>query len=163
MEKDAKKNLKITISIDVYNNTSELPNIYKKLLQEAKEATQSAYAPYSQFFVGAAILLQDQTIVRGNNQENAAYPSGLCAERVALFHAGAENMGPIRTLLVLAKNAEDTLANAFPCGACRQVIMEYAMKQEQPIRVLMLLESEQLIELEDAKSLLPFAFSANAL
>ncbi|MDW3197280.1 MAG: cytidine deaminase [Cytophagales bacterium] len=135
----------------------------QQLLTAAESARQNAYAPYSNFTVGCALQMENGQVVTGNNQENAAYPSGLCAERVALFHAGAENMGPVRTLLVLAKNAEDALASAFPCGGCRQVILEYAMKQDIPIRVLMLLENEQLIELEDAKSLLPFAFSANAL
>lgn len=135
----------------------------QQLLAAAESARERAYAPYSNFTVGCALQMESGQIVTGNNQENAAYPSGLCAERVALFHAGAENLGPIDTLLVLAKNTEGQLANAFPCGGCRQVILEYAMNQEQPIRVLMLLENEQIIELEDAKSLLPFAFSANAL
>lgn len=142
---------------------SELPDSDKQLLKAAEVARNNAYAPYSEFTVGCALQMENGQIVTGNNQENSAYPSGLCAERVALFHAGAENLGVIRTLLVIAKNAEGKWANAFPCGGCRQVILEYAMKQEKPIRVLMLLENEQLIELEDAKLLLPFAFSADTL
>ena len=154
--------MEITLTYKKLDN-DDLSKEDQQLLAAAESAREKAYAPYSNFTVGCALQMENGQVVTGNNQENAAYPSGLCAERVALFHAGAENMGPIRTLLVLAKNAADTLANAFPCGACRQVILEYAMKQDNPIRVLMLLENEQLIELEDAKSLLPFAFSANAL
>ena len=142
---------------------SDLSEADQHLLEAAESAREKAHAPYSNFTVGCALQMESGQIVTGNNQENAAYPSGLCAERVALFHAGAENMGPIRTLLVLAKNSEDQLANAFPCGGCRQVILEYANMQEQSIRVLMVLENQQLIELEDAKSLLPFAFSAKTL
>ena len=142
---------------------SELSGSDRQLLEAAELARKNAHAPYSEFTVGCALLMENDQVVTGNNQENAAYPSGLCAERVALFHAGAENLGAIDTLLVIAKDAQGKWANAFPCGGCRQVILEYAIKQENPIRVLMLLENEQLIEVEDAKSLLPFAFSANTL
>lgn len=142
---------------------SDLSSKDQQLLEAAESARKKAYAPYSNFSVGCALQMENGQIITGNNQENSAYPSGLCAERVALFHAGAQDLGAIETLLVLAKNSKDQLANAFPCGGCRQVILEYAMKQERPIRVLMLLENEQLIELDDAKSLLPFAFSAVAL
>lgn len=142
---------------------NDLSKTDQQLLAAADTARKNAYAPYSEFTVGCALQMEQGQIVTGNNQENSAYPSGLCAERVALFYAGAENLGAIKTLLVIAKNAKENWANAFPCGACRQVILEYAMKQTEPIRVLMLLENEQLIELQDAKSLLPFAFSANAL
>lgn len=154
--------MEITVSYKKLEK-DELSEEDQQLLEAAELARNNAYAPYSNFTVGCALQMESGQVVTGNNQENAAYPSGLCAERVALFHAGAEDLGPIKTLLVLAKNSEDQLANAFPCGGCRQVILEYAMKQENPIRVLMLLQNEQLIELEDAKSLLPFAFSSNAL
>ncbi len=142
---------------------SALSSEDQKLLQAAESARKKAYAPYSKFTVGCALQMESGQIITGNNQENSAYPSGLCAERVALFHAGAENLGAIQTLLVVAKTSKDVLANAFPCGGCRQVILEYAVKQEQPIRVLMLLENKQIIELQDAKSLLPFAFSSKTL
>lgn len=141
----------------------ELSTEDQRLLEAADAARLKAYAPYSEFTVGCALLMEHGQIITGNNQENSAYPSGLCAERVALFHAGAEQLGLIQTLLVVAKTSKNKWADAFPCGGCRQVILEYAMKQQQPIRVLMQLESEKLIELADAKSLLPFAFSAKTL
>lgn len=164
LEKDANKNLKITISIDVYNNASELPIKYQKLLQEAKEATRSAYAPYSNFFVGAAILLNDQTIVRGNNQENAAYPSGICAERTAIYYTGAQYpRHKIEAIAVIARREGDYFLPAAPCGACRQAMLEYEEKQQKPIKLILQAEGEEIYVLDSVADLLPLKFGKESL
>jgi len=164
LNKSPKKNLKITISIEVYNNASELPDAYEKLLQEAKEATHSAYAPYSQFFVGSAILLEDETVVRGSNQENAAYPSGICAERTAIYYTGAQYPDKaIKAIAVVARRNIDQYLPAAPCGACRQAMLEYEEKQVAPIKLILQGEGEKVYVLESVSDLLPFKFGKNNL
>ena len=135
----------------------------QKLIEKANEAAKNAYAPYSNFFVGAALELENGQILVGNNQENAAYPSGLCAERVLLFNTGANFPKlEIRTLAVLAlKN--DQVISATPCGACRQVMVEYEQKQDAPIRIIMYKGENEIIVSANAKGLLPFAFDIQAL
>ena len=135
----------------------------QKLIEKAKEAATNAYAPYSNFFVGAALELENGEILVGNNQENAAYPSGLCAERVLLFNTGANYpKQEIRTLAVLALKNEKVVA-ATPCGACRQVMVEYEQKQDYPIRIIMYKGENEIIVSANAKSLLPFAFDVQSL
>lgn len=132
------------------------------LEQKAIAAAEVAYAPYSQFRVGAAVLLEDGTIVTGSNQENAAYPSGTCAERTALFYAGAEYpaLAPVALVLV-AFNQTGRVPCITPCGACRQVLMEVA-NRFAPFRILFVGE-EEIIELSDCRLLLPFAFDGSDL
>lgn len=134
-----------------------------ELLKVAEEMLETAHAPYSHFRVGSAVLLEDGSIYGGNNQENAAYPSGLCAERVALFKAKSESQSPIRTILVIARNANDEPADAFACGGCRQVMMEYAACQKHQVRVLMRNKAGAFIEVKDVQLLLPFHFEARTL
>lgn len=135
-----------------------------ELERVAEEAARKAYAPYSHFYVGAAARLSDGTIVQGSNQENAAYPSGLCAERTLLFHAGAIYPElPVEELLVLAINSKGERAlAASPCGACRQVLLETSERQGKPFRVILPNDEEALI-IEDNRDLLPFGFVATAM
>ncbi|MCL2651021.1 MAG: cytidine deaminase [Candidatus Azobacteroides sp.] len=145
---------KITIS-----SYEELSMEEKKLIDSAKNATQNAYAPYSKFKVGAAILLGNGEIITGNNQENVAYPSGICAERVAVFHANA--MYPdikIKTIAIAACFNGDYTENISPCGACRQVLQETEARYHSPIRVL-LYGKEEIYIVESIKDLLPLSFS----
>jgi cytidine deaminase len=137
----------------------------KYVTHKAKDAANHAYAPYSKFYVGAAVLLEDGSIVTGTNQENAAYPSGMCAERVALFSAMAQHPeGVIRKIAIVAKRkAGKELTPATSCGACRQVMLEYEMRQEAPIEVIMQNEDHKWVKALSAQSLLPFSFTKASL
>jgi len=151
------------ISFEQYESIPELKEGDRHLLTEAIAATKSAYAPYSDFKVGAAVLLDNGTIVKGSNQENAAYPSGLCAERVALFSAGAQFPGiKIKAIAVIAfKGTETEPRPASPCGACRQVMTEYEQLHKQNIRFIMIDSGGKILIAENVKTLLPFTFSAD--
>lgn len=137
----------------------------RDLISKALAAAAQAYAPYSQFHVGAAVLLDDGTIVVGSNQENAAYPSGMCAERVALYAAIAHHpQRKITSLAVAARRAGDeTLIPATPCGSCRQVMLEFEARQAQPFRVLMKTGRHQWVQARSACSLLPYSFGKETL
>ena len=144
---------------------SELAASDAELLTRAETATLSAYAPYSQFNVGAALRLETDEIIIGSNQENVAYPSGLCAERVALFAASSihPNM-VVKTMAITAKTNKIELIHPLaPCGGCRQVIMEYQRKQQRPIRLILAAKGETVWIFEDASMLLPFGFEADYL
>lgn len=134
-----------------------------QLVRLARQAMDGAHAPYSHFHVGSAVLMADGTTVTGNNQENAAYPSGLCAERVALFAAKSQSRQPISTIAVVARNEENLPADAFSCGNCRQVMLEYASLQPSPIRVIMGSRHEHYLLIEDVRELLPFTFESTTL
>jgi len=141
-----------------------LDPMQQTMVKNANQALTLAHAPYSKFKVGAAILLESGEIVSGNNQENAAYPSGLCAERVALFSAMASGIRLIKKIAVVARDRKGNQADAFCCGACRQVIMEYATVQGlSPIQIIMQTNQNKYIILEDARYLLPFQFDATTL
>ena len=137
----------------------ELTDSDKRLIEAAKEATKRSYAPYSHFHVGAAAMLDDGTIVTGSNQENAAYPSGLCAERTTLFHAGSEYPDKaVTTLAIAASNSEGfTEQPVTPCGACRQVMLEAEQRYHRPIRMLMY-GTACIYETRGTKDLLPLSF-----
>ncbi|MBT1696323.1 cytidine deaminase [Fulvivirgaceae bacterium PWU4] len=137
----------------------------KYLTHKAKDATGHAYAPYSKFLVGAAVLLEDGTIVTGTNQENAAYPSGMCAERVALFAAAA--LHPEKKITKIAvvakrKGGKETLP-ATSCGPCRQVMLEFEQRQEKLIEVIMQNQEHKWVKAPSAESLLPFSFTKASL
>ena len=141
---------------------SELTPEDRRLEELAVEAAQKAYAPYSHFHVGAAVLLANGEIVTGSNQENAAYPSGTCAERTALFWAGAQWPDvPVEKLLIVAFNASGRVPFISPCGGCRQVIMETATRFH-PFLIL-LAGDEKTVVLEDCRYLLPFGFDGSSL
>ncbi|MDB5234912.1 MAG: cytidine deaminase [Hymenobacter sp.] len=133
--------------------------------QAARDATTSAYAPYSGFQVGAALLLADGTIFRGTNQENAAYPSGLCAERTALFGLAASQPthAPIVGMAVAARPAGGDFGPAFPCGACRQVMLEYECRQGQAIPLMLPSRAGTILRFSSLAALMPFNFSADDL
>ena len=135
------------------------------LVKAAKEATESAYAPYSHFHVGAAVLLENGEIIRGNNQENAAYPSGMCAERCAVFYANANYPNvPVCTIAIAASPQEGIFTEIpiTPCGACRQVLLESEMRYGEDIDVL-LYGRKYIYKISNVKSLLPLAFDEKAL
>lgn len=152
----------MTISYCEYGSVDELSAADRELLLRAMESTTGSYSPYSHFAVGAAVRMADGNIVTGSNQENVAYPSGLCAERVALFAASAQH-GPdseIIALAVVGRNAEGQWVEASPCGACRQVMAEIEGRQKQNMRVLMYLDGGKIRVVKSASSLLPLAFTA---
>ncbi|NLT02897.1 MAG: cytidine deaminase [Bacteroidales bacterium] len=142
----------------------ELSDTEKMLLNAAKEAAVTAYAPYSHFQVGAALLLDNGEVVKGSNQENAAYPSGLCAERVAMFYANATWPNATITHLVVAARNGKAFINIpiAPCGACRQSLLEAERRQGAPIRVL-LYGTNETVCIESVKTLLPLSFDESFL
>ena len=159
------KKIEIAISITVFNEVAELSSEDKMLMDKAIEAREKAYAPYSKFKVGAALLLENNQIVLGNNQENAAYPSGMCAERVAIWKAGSEF--PDVKIMKLAISASSLITKVDkpvgPCGACRQSLSEYEIKQKQPFEVLFMGEVGEIVKTESLLSLLPFSFDSSYL
>lgn len=159
------RELKIKIIIDVLESENELTEREKLAWNKAKEATENAYAPYSNFLVGAALLLEDGSIHIGNNQENAAYPSGMCAERTALFGKSAiAPFVPIELIAVAARKAFTyKYLQGAPCGGCRQVMTEYEDRQGTPIQVLLQGEGTEIYRLSSVKDLLPLVFTKENL
>lgn len=159
------KKVEIACSVTEYDSPEELEINDSSLIQEARASMNKAYAPYSHFHVGAAILLENGIILRGNNQENASYPIGLCAERVAIFAAGANYPGvKIKALAITAMSDQFLVDKPItPCGACRQAIAEYEYRYKQNIRILMTGESGKVIEAESIRQLLPYQFNADDL
>lgn len=152
---------KLEIPFTLYTDASELAADESALLRAALEATDNAYAPYSSFRVGAAVMLADGTIIKGNNQENRAYPSGLCAERTALFHVGTLGKGAeIRKIAIRARSDRKTIDTAaMPCGGCRQVMVEYEQMAGQPFVILTQGETGDILRMEGVQdSLMPFSF-----
>ena len=157
---------KKTLHIDyTLYDWEELPGHIAQLMDAARNALLSAYAPYSGFHVGAAVRLSEGTIVQGNNQENAAYPSGLCAERVALFAAkSAHPTSDIDTLAIAAKPRHgDAYVSAGSCGNCRQVMIEYEHKQGKPFDIYLMLPENKVLKIQSAADYLPFSFNAASL
>lgn len=159
------KKIKIEAELEVYEDFSELPQDIQQLMKEAFAARDSAYAPYSEFHVGAALLLSNGEIVKGSNQENAAYPSGLCAERTAIYYAGANF--PDEKLEVMAISAtgkrKPSTTPIPPCGACRQAIAEYEVKQKQPVMIYFMGASGKVFKSDSLSNLLPFIFTQEYL
>ena len=159
------KQIKITSSATVYSNLGELSTEDQMLMNKAIEARRNAYAPYSKFHVGAALLLDNGEIVLGNNQENAAYPSGMCAERVAIWQAGS--LFPRVKIKKLAISASSTITKVDkpigPCGACRQTLSEYEINQKEPFPVIFMGEVGEIVKTPSLLSLLPFSFDSSYL
>lgn len=155
----------LTISYRYFANESELPSEFQNLFHEASQALDLAYAPYSNFQVGAAILMENGQIVTGANQENAAYPSGLCAERTAIYYAGAHfSKVKILAVLVLArKEGQAQQIAACPCGACRQAMLEYEDRQKASIPVVFRMGNTGFVAVNSVSDLLPFKFDADSL
>jgi cytidine deaminase len=137
----------------------DLDEAQKKVVESAVDAINTSYSPYSKFAVGAALLLDDGSIIKGSNQENMAYPSGTCAERAALFTYGSKGLtSKILKLAVFARfHDSESLAFGAPCGGCRQVMLEYELKQDHPFEVIFFHGNSYIIS-SSAKSLLPFHF-----
>lgn len=157
------KEILITSHIKIYT-FDELPDSDQELITRAKQATTTSYAPYSHFHVGAAVRLADGTIVTGSNQENAAYPSGLCAERTALFYANARHPQQSVSCLAIAASTGGHFVKTpvSPCGACRQVMLEIEARYSHPVRIL-LYGTDGVYEADSAKSLLPLQFSDESM
>ncbi|RZK50388.1 MAG: cytidine deaminase [Pedobacter sp.] len=159
------ENKTFNISYFKYNNIQELSAEDRYLCEQAVVALNNSYSPYSNFKVGTAVRLQDNTIELGSNQENVAYPSGLCAERVALFSIGAKNPeAVIKAMAITAQTAQFSIENPVTsCGACLQVMAEVEKKQGSPIEVLFYCIGGEIIKVTSILSLLPFAFFENRL
>jgi cytidine deaminase len=136
----------------------------KNLIDKSKSQIDNAYAPYSNFHVGAAVLLENGEIFAGNNQENSAYPSGLCAERVAMFYANAQYpQTPVKSIAIAAHTKGEFLKNPItPCGACRQVLLETEVRFDNDITVL-LYGSECIYRIDNVRDLLPLSFEKDSL
>jgi cytidine deaminase len=154
----------IKIFVQEYQNLNELAETDRKLILEARKSAELAYAPYSGFHVGAAVLLENGMIIKGNNQENSAYPSCLCAERVALFYANA-NYPESKVMAMAVSAATNNLLvdePVKPCGQCRQVLAEVEVRFGHPIRII-LDGNKAILILNGIESLLPLSFSKNDL
>ena len=153
----------IETNVTIYS-FDELDKAKQKLINKAKEQVEKAYAPYSEFHVGAAVELENGEIFAGSNQENSAYPSGLCAERVAMFYANAQYPEvPVKTLAIAAFTNENFLSTPVtPCGSCRQVLLETEMRFEKDITIL-LYGTKEIYQIENVRQLLPLCFVKNSL
>ncbi|MBQ5410771.1 MAG: cytidine deaminase [Bacteroidales bacterium] len=154
---------KVTLELGFieYSSLEEMDPQDQEVVKAAIEAQKGSYAPYSNFNVGAAVRLEDGTIVKGANQENAAYPSGLCAERTAMFAAGATYPGVPMTTLAIVGGFGFTLSETpcTPCGGCRQVMAEYQTAGKRPLSVIMF-GTEKTWKFEKVDDILPFIFDS---
>ncbi|MUH36333.1 cytidine deaminase [Zobellia amurskyensis] len=155
----------VTFELTIFDSIEELSKEDAGLMLVAVAARKDAYAPYSNFQVGAAVLLENGEIVIGNNQENASYPSGLCAERVAIFYAGAKYPGvAVKAIAITATSINYQLTNpAAPCGNCRQAISEYEVKQKKPIELMMMGEKGKVFKCNSMADILPLGFDSSFL
>ena len=154
----------INIHYKEISSISKLSEMDKRAMDMAISAADRAYAPYSNFKVGAAIVMEGGLIITGSNQENAAYPSGLCAERVAVFSAASEYPNRlIEKIIVVAKSKNGEIVPVSPCGSCRQALLEYEDKQSMPIIVTITYNNGSLIEFSSINSLLPFGFNRDQI
>lgn len=150
----------ILINYEEYESVEALSIADRELMASAVAAADGAYSPYSHFCVGAAVRLVDGSIVIGSNQENVAYPSGLCAERTAMFAASAQHPGvAFEALAIVGRPEGGELTAASPCGACRQVMAEYEKRWGRPLRVLLYWAGGHVVVFEGVDSLLPFGFA----
>ncbi|WP_299666392.1 cytidine deaminase [uncultured Polaribacter sp.] len=159
------KEIKVSATATLFNDVSELSSEDQMLMNKAVEARKKAYAPYSKFSVGAALLLENGEIVLGSNQENAAYPSGMCAERVAIWKAGSEFPGEkIKKLVITASSTISKVDKPVgPCGACRQTLSEFEINQKEPFEVIFMGEVGEVVKTASLLSLLPFSFDSSYL
>ena len=154
------------IDFEFFKNSDELDEVEKKLFTAAKEAREKAYAPYSKFLVGCALLLENGEIVTGSNQENAAYPSGTCAERTTIFWTSANfPQEKIKKLFVVGgpQDFPERSVPTPPCGACRQSILEYETKQKNNIEIYFSSLKGEVYKTNSIKDLLPFSFDVSYL
>tara|TARA_B110000483_G_scaffold87919_1_gene108528 strand:+ start:1338 stop:1820 length:483 start_codon:yes stop_codon:yes gene_type:complete len=159
------KKIKIETEFEVYGTISELAMPVQNLIKKASEARKKAYAPYSCFLVGAALELENGEVILGNNQENASYPSGLCAERTAIYYAGAEfpNLKILRIAIVAGSTKNPTTKPTPPCGACRQALSEYEVKQNSEMELYFMGTSGQVAFSKSVENILPWVFDKSVL
>ena len=159
------KEVKIETTLQLFEDISELPKDIQSLMSSAIEARENAYAPYSNFNVGASILLDNEKVITGNNQENASYPSGLCAERTAIYYAGAKYPNAKILKMALTASSKNKLTDKPipPCGACRQAIAEYELKQDQAIEIYFMGATGRVAKSDSLSNLLPFIFESSVL
>ena len=159
------KTIKIETTLEVYNSLEELPSDIQSLMLKAVKSREMAYAPYSKFKVGAAILLNNNEIITGNNQENASYPSGLCAERTAIYYASAKFPEAKMLKMALTASSQNQITDQPipPCGACRQAISEYELKQKTPIEIYFMGYQGKVVKSKSLADLLPLAFDKSVL
>lgn len=152
--------IRIETKISVFESFDELSDSEKEYMKKAIEIRKKAYAPYSKFLVGAAIVLDNGLVLQGSNQENAAYPSGLCAERVVIFYAGANypNNKIVKMFISAAPSDREATSPIPPCGSCRQSISEYEVKQDLPIEIYYMGSIGPIHKSDSLKNLLPFMF-----
>lgn len=156
---------RISFDISVYDSVDQLPSDDFALMQAAIAARKNAYAPYSGFYVGAAAQLANGEVVIGNNQENASFPAGLCAEGVAVFQAGSRFPGIAINKIAISAASSKTKVDkpTAPCGICRQSISEYEMRQKSPISLLMAGENGQVFKCGSVADILPLGFDSSYL
>jgi cytidine deaminase len=159
------KKINVQSEFSEFDHVDELNPEDRKLVNDARESVLNAYAPYSGFNVGAAVLLENGKTITGNNQENASYPVGLCAERVAIFSAGANYPGiKIKSIAITALSKKFMIDKPVaPCGACRQAIAEYEHRYKTPIRLVMVGEQGKVLVAEGIKNFLPPMFNGDDL
>ena len=159
------KEVKIESTFFVYDSLEDAPKQIQQLMHNARIARDKAYAPYSKFHVGTALLLDNGEIISGSNQENASYPSGLCAERTAIYYAGASypDAKVLRMTIVAGSTKNITSKPIPPCGACRQAIAEYDVKQESPIEIYFMGEEGKVVKSNSLANLLPHLFDKSVL
>lgn len=159
------KKKKVSFEVSVYDALENLPPNELELMNAAVAARKNAYAPYSNFKVGVALLLENGEVVIGSNQENASYPAGLCAEGVAVFQAGARFPGIAIKLVAITAASENTVVDKpiAPCGICRQSMSEYENRQKSPIVLLMMGESGEVLKCESVADILPLGFDSSYL
>lgn len=159
------KENKFEFEYEEYNDSSELNEKDAWLLNEARQITEQAYAPYSNFHVGAVAILENGEIVAGTNQENASYPVGICAERVLLGSAATIHPDiPIKSMAVSYKSKETNSDHPIsPCGMCRQALLEYETRTKKPFRLILGGQEGKIFIVKSARHLLPFAFTSDEL
>lgn len=159
------KEITTSSRILVFDDKSDLPADINALIDKAIATRKNAYAPYSKFRVGASLLLDNGETVEGSNQENAAYPSGLCAERVAIFYAGAKYPDAKILKIAISATSDNFISKTPipPCGACRQSISEYEQRQQTAIEIYFMGEEGEVYKSDSIADLLPFSFSKEYL
>ncbi|TNJ43813.1 cytidine deaminase [Tamlana fucoidanivorans] len=159
------KEIEVSSKLQVFESFDELSEEVKSLLEEAISVRKQAYAPYSNFLVGTALLLDNGEVITGSNQENASYPSGLCAERTAIYYAGSKfpEAQIVRMAISAGSKHSITSKPIPPCGACRQAIAEYEVKQSKPIEIYFMGETGTIARSHSLSNLLPFGFDKSVL
>jgi len=159
------KEIKIESTLYVFDSIEETPEDVQELMQKAVGARLNAYAPYSKFSVGTALLLDNDEIIIGSNQENASYPSGLCAERTAIYYKGTQypNAKILRMAIIAGSQNNPTTTPIPPCGACRQAISEYEVNQNSPIEIYFMGETGKVVKSDSLANLLPLVFDKSVL